>query len=223
MSDYILLFSAGLLGAPHCVGMCGGLVMACSIKFGGGPYFSISYNAGRVLSYSILGFLMGLLGKALIASGLFGKFQGLLPLIAGTLMIMIGLDLLGLIPGRFRAVASVLFPDKVLSGAFMGNLLRKGQPAPFLLGTLNGLIPCGLLYAVGIKAAATADPFQGMAAMTAFGAGTLPALLLVGSFSGVWGRARSNAVSNLSAAFIIFLGFRSVSHGIRYLKIFISL
>lgn len=222
MNDYILLFSAGLLGSLHCVGMCGGLVMACSMKCGGGPSFSVFYNAGRILSYTVLGFVMGLLGKALIAAGLFGKFQGLMPVIAGIFMILIGLDLLGYVPKRLKKLTSGLFP-KALSDILVGSQLKKRQPAPFILGTLNGLIPCGLLYAIGVKAASTADPVHGMLTMTAFGAGTLPALLLVGSLPGLLGRARSNLLSNASSLFIIFLGVKSVSYGISYLKIFAML
>lgn len=222
MNDYILLFSAGLLGSLHCVGMCGGLIMACRMKCGSGPSFSVFYNAGRILSYTVLGFVMGLLGKALIAAGMFGKFQGLMPVIAGIFMILIGLDLLGYVPKRLKKLTSGLFP-KTLSDILVGSQLKKRQPAPFFIGALNGLIPCGLLYAIGVKAASTADPIHGMLTMIAFGAGTLPALLMVGSFSGILGRARSNLLSNASSLFIIFLGVKSVSYGVRYLKIFATL
>jgi sulfite exporter TauE/SafE len=222
MNDYILLFSAGLLGSLHCIGMCGGLIMACGMKFGGGPAFSISYNAGRLLSYSILGFMMGLFGKALIAAGLFGKFQGLLPIIAGILMVMIGLDLLGYAPKGLKKITAGIFP-KVLSDVLVGNQLKKRHSAPLILGMLNGLIPCGLLYAIGVKAASTADPVQGVLTMTAFGSGTLPALMLAGSFSGAAGRVRSNILSRLSSVFIILLGIKSLLYGIGYLKVFVSL
>lgn len=222
MNEYILLFSAGLLGTLHCVGMCGGFMAACGMKFNGGPYFSVKYNAGRLLSYAILGLFMGLLGKALIAAGLFGKFQGFLPVIAGILMVMIGLDLLGYMPERLKRVTSGFFP-KALSGILVGGQLKKAHPAPFILGMLNGLIPCGLLYAIGVKAAATAEPINGMLTMIAFGAGTLPALLVVGSLSGFARRVRSNLLSNLSSVFIIFLGAKSVFYGVGYLRIFISL
>jgi len=222
MNDYILLFFAGLLGALHCVGMCGGLIMACGMKFGGGASFSLAYNAGRILSYAILGAVMGLLGKALIAVGLFGKFQGVMPLIAGIFMILIGLDLLGYAPKGVKKITAGLFP-KAISDRLIGNQLKGENPAPFILGIFNGLIPCGLLYAVGVKAAATADPVQGMLTMAAFGAGTLPALLLVGSFSGIMGRVRSGLLLNLSYLFIVLLGIRSVANGVEYLRIHLSL
>lgn len=222
MSDYILLFTAGLLGALHCMGMCGGLVTACGMRFGGGLSFSLTYNAGRILSYSFLGLLMGLIGKALIAAGLFGKFQGIVPIVAGSLMVLIGLDLLGFVPKGLRKITSGLFP-KALSDKLIGNQLKKHQPTTILLGIMNGLIPCGLLYAVGIKAAATADPVQGMLTMVAFGAGTLPALLLIGSFSGITGRVRSGLLLKASYLFIVLLGIRSVANGVEYLKIHMAL
>lgn len=222
MNDYILLFSTGFLGALHCVGMCGGLIAACGMKFGGGISFSISYNLGRITSYALLGLVMGLLGKALIAAGLFGKFQGIMPIIAGLLMVLIGLDLLGLLPNRLRTFTAGLFP-RSLSEMLIGSQLRKNSPAPFVLGILNGLIPCGLLYAVGVKAAATADPVHGMLTMLAFGAGTLPAMLLAGSVSGVMGRLKSGLLLNASYVFILILGVKSILHGIKYLKIILAL
>lgn len=222
MSDYLLLFTAGLLGALHCVGMCGGLIMACGMKFGGGASFSFAYNAGRVLSYALLGALMGLLGKALIAVGLFGKFQGIMPVVAGIFMILIGIDLLGYAPGWLKRITTGLFP-RFFSDLLIGSQLKKRTPLPFVLGILNGLIPCGLLYAVGVKAAATADPVGGMLTMLAFGAGTIPALLLTGSLSVVQTRFRSNLISQASYVFIIALGIKSVLYGAGYLRVFISL
>lgn len=213
MNDYVLLFSAGLLGALHCVGMCGGLIAACGLKFSGGMKFSVTYNAGRLFSYSILGFFMGFLGKVLIATGLFGKFQGVLPAVAGILMVLIGLDLLGYIPESLKRTSSGLFP-KALSGMLIGGQLKKRRPAPFILGMLNGLLPCGLLYAIGVKAVATASPLEGMLTMAAFGTGTLPAMLLIGSFSGVFGTARSRILPNLASVFIILLGCKTIFYSI---------
>ena len=196
--------------------------MACGMKFGGGASFSLAYNAGRVLSYAVLGTLMGLLGKALIAAGLFGKFQGIMPLIAGIFMVLIGLDLLGYAPKVVKKITAGLFP-RAISDRLIGHQLKGKNPAPFILGIFNGLIPCGLLYAVGVKAAATADPVQGMLTMAAFGAGTLPALLLIGSFSGVIRRGSSGLLLKASYLFIVLLGIRSVANGVEYLRIHLSL
>lgn len=212
MDDIILVFLMGLLGSLHCVAMCGGFVMACSMRFGGGFSFSLIYNAGRVLSYAMLGLLMGFIGKALIAAGLFGGFQSVLPVVAGAFMVLIGLELLGALPGRFKGLFSGALPSsafRVAARLAPGN--RKA--APFLIGMLNGLIPCGLLYAAGVKAASTADPAQGALIMAALGAGNFLPLLFAGSFSGLTGRLNSRAVAAVLSVLIIALGVKSIVLG----------
>ncbi len=207
MSDYLLILSAGFLGSAHCMAMCGGLVIAYNMKYGGGVYFSLIYNSGRILSYSIIGFTMGLLGSAFISAGILGKFQSLLPLAAGILMILIGVDMLGILPKKLRWFTSNLYP-KTLSDMLIGSRLKKGNPAPFLLGILNGFFPCGLIYAIGMKAAAEADPLKGTIMMAVFGIGTLPALLSINLFAGFVGRMQSEMLSAISSALIIILGVK---------------
>lgn len=212
MNDYILVFSIGLLGAIHCVGMCGGLIMACGMRCGGGFSFSLAYNAGRVLTYTLLGFLMGFLGKALITAGLLGKFQSALPVVAGGLMIFIGLDMLGLLPEGVGKFFSKLFP-LALHNQLAKNRIKKERPAAFFLGMANGLIPCGILYAVGARAAAAADPLKGMLLMASLGAGTFLPLLFTGSLTGFLGRMKNNIITALSSVLIIALGLKSIFHG----------
>ncbi|MDO8302932.1 MAG: sulfite exporter TauE/SafE family protein, partial [Sedimentisphaerales bacterium] len=215
VSDIALVFLVGLFGSLHCVAMCGGLVMACSMRFGGGVSFSLKYNAGRVLMYALLGLLMGFLGKALIAAGLFGRFQSVIPVAAGLFMVLIGLELLGVLPGRFKRLFSGALPSPVFRAAARlapGN--RKA--APFLIGMLNGLIPCGMLYAAGIKAASTADPGQGAMIMAALGAGNFLPLLFAGSFSGFMRKLNSGAVAIASSVLIIALGVKSIIFGIGF-------
>jgi len=212
MSDYWVVFLAGVLGAIHCVGMCGGLIMACGARCGGGLRFSFLYNTGRVLSYSLLGLAMGLLGKTLVEAGLAGSFRGALPIVAGVFMILIGLELLGYLPVGLKRFFTGLFPSSV-SRALLGGGLKKRSPAAFLLGMLNGLIPCGLIYAVGVKAASTADPVKGMLIMASLGAGTFLPLLFTGSLTGVMGRLRAGLLTTVSSILIIALGVKSVYHG----------
>lgn len=212
MSDYGLVFLAGVLGAIHCVGMCGGLIMACGVRCGGGFSFSLVYNTGRVLSYMVLGLVMGLLGKTLLEAGLPGRFQGALPIVAGVFMILIGLELLGYLPAGLKRFFTGLFPSSV-SRALTGGGIKKKRPAAFVLGMLNGLIPCGLIYAVGVKAASTADPVKGMFIMASLGAGTFLPLLFTGSLTGVMGRLRAGLLTTVSSVLIIALGIKSVHHG----------
>jgi sulfite exporter TauE/SafE len=202
----------GFLGAMHCVAMCGGLVMACSMRFGGGFSFSLSYNAGRLLSYSLLGLLMGFLGKALIAAGLFGRFQSVLPAVAGALMVLIGLELLGVFSGRFKSLSSGALPSSLLRAAARAGGRNK-KAAPFLIGMLNGLIPCGLLYAAGVKAASTADPVEGAVIMAALALGNFLPLLFAGSFSAFTRKLNSRMVALASSILIIALGVKSIVFG----------
>ncbi|MDP2688776.1 MAG: sulfite exporter TauE/SafE family protein, partial [Deltaproteobacteria bacterium] len=84
---------------------------------------------------------------------------------------------------------------------------------PFLIGMLNGLIPCGLLYAAGVKAASTADPAEGALIMAALGAGNFLPLLFAGSFSGFTRKLNSRAVAAASSVLIIALGVKSIVFG----------
>lgn len=217
MSDYGVVFLAGVLGAIHCVGMCGGLMMACGVKCGGGLRFSFVYNAGRVLSYSLLGLAMGLLGKTLAEAGLAGRSQGALPMVAGVFMILIGLELLGYLPAGLKRFFTGLFPESV-SRALLGGGMKRKRPAAFLLGMLNGLIPCGLIYAVGVKAASTADPVKGMLIMASLGAGTFLPLLFTGSFTGVIARLKAGLLTTASSVLLIALGVKSVYHGLTLMQ-----
>jgi len=212
VDDLILVFMMGLLGSLHCVAMCGGFVMACSMRFGGGASFSLVYNTGRLLSYALLGVLMGFVGKALMAAGGFNWFQSVLPVVAGAFMVLIGLELLGVFSGRFKGLFSGAMPSalfRAVTRASGGN--RKA--APFLLGMLNGLIPCGLLYAAGVKAASTADPLDGALIMAALGAGNFLPLLFAGSFPGITGKLNSRAVAVALSVLIIALGVKSIVFG----------
>lgn len=213
MNDYLLLFSIGLLGALHCVGMCGGLVMACSMKYGSGASFSLAYNFGRVLAYGAIGLFLGIIGKALIDAGLFGRFQAVVPVIAGTFMIFIGLDLLGVLPSGLRQSLSGLFGT--LTNPLAVSLMKK-RKAAFVLGMFNGLIPCGFLYAAGIKAATTADPLQGSLTMISLGAGTFVPMFFAGYMTGFLKKIRTGPLAAFPAILIIALGVKSIFYGGKY-------
>lgn len=213
MSDYAMIFMMGLLGSVHCLAMCGGLIMACSARCGGGARFSAEYNAGRVLTYVVLGAVMGLAGRTLASFGLFGGFQGMVPAVAGAAMILIGLDLLGVIPPGVKGYVARLLPGVLAEGLFPGGSGGKKGRAPFVVGMLNGLVPCGLLYAVGVKAAATTSPVEGALVMAALGAGTFVPLLFAGTLTGLLDRRRAGLATTLSSVIIIALGVKSIFVG----------
>lgn len=188
MSEYGLfaIFLTGLLGGTHCVGMCGGIVAAISMQLPGqGTRFSyhLAYNAGRILSYAVAGALAGALGAStLLLEGLW-PVQKVLYLLANLMLVALGLYLAGL----WQAVTQIERLGGLLwkrIQPFSKSLLPVRNPAQaFLLGTLWGWLPCGLVYSVLITALASGSPVSGAMAMLAFGLGTLPNLIAMGLFA----------------------------------------
>lgn len=173
----------GLMGAGHCLGMCGGIVAA--LGFATDDQRSrwpilLSYNLGRMTSYGIIGALVGLLG-------LFGReYLSLGPwlrITAGVLLILMGLYLAGWwhVLSWLERAGQRLWRhlQPFAAKLFRVRSARKG----FLFGMLWGWLPCGLVYTALAYAAATAHPLPSALAMMAFGLGTLPVMLASGVFS----------------------------------------
>ena len=105
--DYTLAFMAGILGSGHCVGMCGSLVSACFVRMGEagrGVVPTVAYHGARVSVYVLVGFLAASLGLALVSTGIVGKIQGILQIVAGVVVIALGLDILGWLPRRLPLI-----------------------------------------------------------------------------------------------------------------------
>jgi len=176
----IALFIVGLLGVGHCVGMCGGIVGALSMQGtqGGSPVIvHLAYNLGRISSYAVAGLLVGALGQ--FADNILPVQQGLF-LFAHLMLVALGLYLLGL-------TQTLAWLEKAGQGAWkrIQPLTRRFLPVrgiaqAFPLGMLWGWLPCGLVYGALASAMAAGSAGQGALLMLAFGAGTLPGLLLAG-------------------------------------------
>jgi sulfite exporter TauE/SafE len=180
---------AGFLGSGHCLGMCGALVGALSLAAGGraGPAFHLLYSAGRVTTYAGLGYLAGWLGRGLDQAGGFRGAGWWVLAGANVMIILLGLGT----AGAFRRLDVLRLefaaPARAL-GAAVGALRRlPGSLAALPLGLVMGLLPCGLLYAVLLNAAATAQPPAAAGMMLGFGLGTVPALFLFGTASHLLG------------------------------------
>jgi len=166
-------FILGLFGSLHCAGMCGPLALALPHGVGRPAGFfagRIAYNLGRIITYGILGLIFGLIGKSLVLAGI----QRWLSISLGVLL------LAGLFSAREVALSqplSVLVNR--LKGAMTFLLRRRSLDALMVLGLLNGLLPCGLVYVACAGATATGDLFRGALYMLAFGAGTVPMMLAI--------------------------------------------
>ena len=185
MSDPLILMglTTGLLGAGHCLGMCGPLVGALSLSAAGRPGgwgFQLLYNAGRVTTYTGIGAVAGWLGSALAYTDRFGDVTRTLLVVSDLFIILVGLGTAGLFAGLSMARLDFAGPLRTMTAAV--QRLRQLPPAiaALPLGLLFGLLPCGYLYAVAISAAQGADPLLGALTLGAFGLGTVPALLLFG-------------------------------------------
>jgi hypothetical protein len=178
-----MAFTTGLLGAGHCIGMCGGIVAALSISGEGqrgGMMFHLLYNIGRTATYSLIGFLVGWLGSAIAYSDVFKEVSRVILVGSDIFIILVGLGTAGLF--SFINVTKLDFPGPIKLLTVAVSRLRKLPPgiAALPIGLFMGFLPCGFLYAMAITAAQSADPIKGALVMLAFGLGTAPSLFLFG-------------------------------------------
>jgi uncharacterized protein len=173
-------FIFGILGSLHCIGMCGPIVLA--LPFGEQSIFRFVgrrtlYHFGRVISYAVMGAVVGLLGGKILLPVLQQNFS----IIVGALLI-----LTVLFPKIIRSVnfLSKLFdPLTRKLTTMIGKMLESKALASMLtLGILNGFLPCGFVYMAMSTAAVTGGSFAGMLFMVGFGFGTIPAMLAVSFF-----------------------------------------
>jgi hypothetical protein len=182
--DIIIILSTAFLGSiGHCIGMCGGIVVAYSSSkidqkssYAQQTFSHLSYNFGRVTTYAILGAIFGYLGQVLAFTP---TTKGILFIFTGLLMILAGLSLVGNIKFLNSAEWSVS-KYEWFQKSFRKLMGSKTYSSFYFLGMLNGIIPCGLVYSFAIFAASTASPLGGAIVMATFGLATIPALFFLG-------------------------------------------
>lgn len=216
---YGMLFVVGLLTSVHCVAMCGGICLSQCIapnereKKNRLSVFipSFFYNLGRVISYAAIGFLLGLAGMLLGGGGKAGLpvfVQGILKLIAGTFMVIMGINMLGIFP-QLRRLQPRL-PKRLANGLFER---KKSGRGPFITGLINGLMPCGPLQSMQIIALAAGNPFVGGLSMLCFGLGTVPLMMGLGAFVSALGKKFTKSVMSAGAVLVVVLGLAMFSQG----------
>ena len=179
----IAAFVTGLLGSVHCVGMCGGIVgtLCMGIKSPRRPPpFLLFYNIGRLSSYVLAGLLVASLGA--ITDDIFNQnAQQIGAWLSGLFMILLGLYIAGW--WQFLSIFEKAGSHFWRHLQPYGNKLLpvSNYPQAFMLGALWGWLPCGMVYAMLVFALSSQDTVQGGLIMLAFGVGTLPTLLLLGT------------------------------------------
>lgn len=220
--DLIIILTTAFLGSMgHCIGMCGGIVIAySSSKIDSRSSWlkqtssHLSYNFGRVATYTILGAIFGLLGQVIAFTP---TTKGVLFVLTGTLMILAGLSLLGNLKFLNSAEWSVSKYAWYQNG-FRKLIRSKSYSSFFLLGMLNGIIPCGLVYSFAIFAASTASPLWGAIVMATFGLATIPALFFLGTVTKFLqkGSLRSTMMK-FAALLVIFYGLFTLFKGYNFI------
>ncbi|MBK7764516.1 MAG: sulfite exporter TauE/SafE family protein [Bacteroidetes bacterium] len=174
LSLFITAWLMGFIGSAHCIGMCGPLALAIPMQSGSileRLFNSLLYNVGRIVTYTLYGSLLGLAHSVIIPYNL----QAKLAIAIGIILMCIGLFILfsnqsiNMLSGQARFYQVIT--KKI------GLLFRNpSQYKVFLIGILNGLLPCGLVYLALATAFASGSVAHSMIYMAAFGLGTLPAM-----------------------------------------------
>jgi sulfite exporter TauE/SafE len=174
-----LAFAGGLAGSLHCVAMCGAFPLALARgRKEGRLARQLLYNLGRLNTLVFVGALAGALGAAVVGWGPLVAAKRVLALVAGAVLVTIGLEMLGVIRGLTGRAAVLV--QGTLGRSLRGVITSSSPAAPVALGVMNAFLPCHLIYAFAAQAAALASPLGGALVMLAFGAGTVPAMLGIG-------------------------------------------
>ena len=221
MSPEILAaFLVGLVGSLHCIGMCGPIAIALPVPDSSNLSFftgRILYNLGRVVTYSFLGAILGLLGGRIALAGA----QQVVSIILGVVIIIAVL-----LPQKYKNYFAQHTVTQKLAQPLkenIGVLFKKGTfSAMFLIGILNGFLPCGLVYVALAGAIASGNAISGAAVMIFFGLGTVPAMFaatIFGKFINVGIRTKiRKAVPVLALLLGVIFILRGMNLGIPYIS-----
>jgi len=208
----------GLMGSFHCVGMCGPIALSLPLrgenlwqKTAGG----LLYNIGRTVTYGVMGAFFGLIGQGFHLLG----FQQLISILMGSFMIFSVL-LPWLFKNRIRG--NFEFFTSPLRRAIQRLFKMRSYQGLFLIGLLNGLLPCGLVYLAIAGAIGTGNFYYGIAFMVLFGLGTLPMMLLISWAGNLFSIAIRKKINKVIPYLIVIIGalfiLRGLTLGIPFLS-----
>ncbi len=210
-SGGIMVFIFGLLTGLHCVGMCGGFIIAYTAKDvlqSRGAFRShVFYGVGKTLSYALLGGLFGFVGALFRVSPF---ISGLSIGLAGVFLVVYGLNMLNILSGVrtfcFRQ-PSIIMPSVTKK--------RRYASSPLFIGFLSGFIlGCGPLQVMYVLAAGNGDPWTGFRLLTFFGLGTLPALFGFGVITRLLSNAMTRRFIQISGIIVMVMGAMMLNKGV---------
>lgn len=222
-----LALVTGLISSfGHCLGMCGGIVAIYAARqpaLAAGPGARPSLLArigvlapvhlGRLITYTVLGALIGLASTLLDQAGGWVGWQGLFSVVVGVVMIAVSLSLLGVLPPVETALAGVLGGASPLA-KMRGLFGQRSLLSAVGLGALWGLLPCGLVFAMLVVAASTQTLWGGALTMLAFGLGTVPTLLGFGLAANMLSPQLRGRLQKLAGVLILLFALQTILRGL---------
>ncbi len=211
--------SLGLISSFHCVGMCGPIAFALPVQHLSSlsrHLAIINYHLGRVLTYSILGAIFGIMGRQIYLAG----FQQWFSIVLGVVVLFL---LIGYGSSRTRIQPSIFKKLQYKVQEWMAMLLKDSRPGAFLfLGMANGLLPCGMVYLAIAGALSSSEITDGILFMAAFGSGTLPAMVALSMFGHLASISMRNNIRKLTPYVIATMGILLILRGLNLGIPFIS-
>ena len=205
-------FAFGFVGSLHCIGMCGPIVLALPVGNHRWATFAVGrflYNLGRVVTYTIMGGIVGLLGAGILLP----LFQQDLSIIAG-IFIILSVVLRRLIKLSWPVPSFLSGTLQRLQAKIAALLQKQSVAALFLLGVLNGLLPCGFVYVAMTAAAVSAHVLSGMLFMAGFGFGTIPAMVGLSISPRILSADFRGKIAKMLPAFTLLVGILLVLRGL---------
>lgn len=204
-------FTLGLLGSFHCIGMCGPIALSIPGENNSSVAMlsrGILYNSGRIFTYSFLGFGLGILGMGATIAG----YQNVLSISLGVLIVL------------FALFPHIKFPEtisepyerfqKMISSSIATLFKNKSTSSSFLIGLLNGFLPCGFVVTALAVALVTETALQSSIYMALFGLGTLPVMLMMNMAPGFISPKWRSKLRPFSTYFAVIIGLLLIWRGI---------
>ena len=205
-------FILGLLGSLHCIGMCGPIAMMLPVSKTNTTKKHVQillYHLGRIVTYSLLGIVFGLVGKGLLLTGV----QQQLSIIIGVLMILLVVfpKISHTLTFKISPITTVLNKLKLQLGLY---LKKESYYAIFTIGFFNGFLPCGMVYLALVGAIAMGSLFESTLYMFLYGLGTVPLLSVLIYVKDAFSNTFRNKLQKAIPVFVVVIGVLFIVRGL---------
>ncbi|MFA5829748.1 MAG: sulfite exporter TauE/SafE family protein [Candidatus Gracilibacteria bacterium] len=216
--SYGFIFLIGLVAASSsCIAVTGGVLLSLAAKYNETyqpkthleklkPH--LLFNAGRIVSYTVLGGLLGGLGSFFTVSA---RVTGIVSIIASLFMILMGMRILKLFPGLHKYSPRL---PKVISHKILKLENKQNKGLPFLMGGLTFFLPCGFTQSLQLYVISRGNFIDGALIMLFFALGTLPALLSLSAISSFAEGKFQRYFLKFSGVLVLILGLFNINNGL---------